>query len=146
MFGTLSSLDSLAAVRQSVADFGEDQAWASISAAMTAYNRQIDDMLGDLVERTTDTQRAYGTMDTKVMQEMDQWGSPDAQKVTAGVTVGFPLRRYGDALQWTRQFQTMQTVGQLAAEVDAIATADRRNMIRGVKVALFTSTNSSFVD
>jgi hypothetical protein len=145
-FGTLSSLDSLAAVRQSVADYGEDNAWASINAALAAYNRQIDGMTGDLMERTTDTQRAYGTMDTKVMQEMDQWGSPDAQKVTAGVTVGFPLRRYGDALQWTRQFQTMQTVGQLAAEIDAIATADRRNLIRAAKVALFTSTNASFVD
>lgn len=146
MFGTLSSLDSLAAVRQSVAQFGEDMAWASIGAALEAYNRQIDGMTADLMERTTDVQRAYGTMDTKNMQELDQWGSPDAQKVTAGVTVGFPLRRYGDALQWTRQFQVSQTVAQLAAEVDAIATADRRNIIRAAKVALFTSTNASFVD
>jgi hypothetical protein len=146
MFGTLSSLDSLAAIRQSVADFGEDNAWLSINAALAAYNRQIADMTADLMERTADVQRAYGTMDTKNMQELDQWGSPDAQKVTAGVTVGFPLRRYGDALQWTRQFQVTQTVAQLAAEVDAIATADRRNMIRAAKVALFTSTNASFVD
>lgn len=146
MFGTLSSLDALSAVRQSVADYGEDNAWASIDAALTAYNNQIADMTADLMERTTDVQRAYGTMDTKNMQEMDQWGSPDTQKVTAGVTVGFPLRRYGDALQWTRQFQINQTVAQLAAEVDAIATADRRNIIRATKVALFNSTNASFVD
>lgn len=145
-FGTLSSLDSLAAVRQSIADYGEDRAWASIEAALMAYNRQVAEMTGDLMERTTDVQRAYGTMDTKVMQEMDQWGSPDAQKVTAGVTVGFPLRRYGDALQWTRQAQMVMSVDQLAAEVDAIATADRRNIIRAAKVAIFNSANASFVD
>jgi hypothetical protein len=145
-FGTLSSLDSLAAVRQSVAEFGEDRAWASIEAALTAYNRQVADMTADLMERTSDVQRAYGTMDTKNMQEMDQWGSPDTQKVTAGVTVGFPLRRYGDALQWTRQAQMVMSVEQLAGEVNAIATADRRNIIRAAKVALFTSTNASFVD
>lgn len=145
-FGTLSSLDSLAAIRQSVAQFGEDNAWTSIDAALTAYNRQIDAMTADLMERTTDTQRAYGTMDVKVMEELDQWGSPDAQKVTAGVTVGFPLRRYGAALQWTRQAMTVMSVSQLAAEVDAIATADRRNIIRAAKVALFNSVSASFVD
>lgn len=146
MFGTLSSLDSLAAVRQSIAEYGEDRAWASIDAALAAYNRQVADMTSDLMERTSDVQRAYGTMDSKNMQELDQWGSPDTQKVTAGVTVGFPLRRYGDALQWTRQFQMVASVNQLAAEVDAIATADRRNLIRAAKVAIFTSTNASFVD
>jgi hypothetical protein len=145
-FGTLSSLDSLAAIRQSVAQYGEDQAWASINAALIAYNRQVAEMTSDLIERTTDVQRAYGTMDSKNMQEMDQWGSPDAQKITAGVTVGFPLRRYGDALQWTRQFQESQTVAQLAAEIDGIATADRRNIIRAAKVAIFNSANASFID
>src|SRR5581483_10767536 len=145
-FGTLSSLDSLAAIRQSVAEFGEDRAWASIEAALAAYNRQVADMTADLTERTSDVQRAYGTMDTKNMQELDQWGSPDTQKVTAGVTVGFPLRRYGDALQWTRQALNVMSVDQLAAEVNAIATADRRNIIRAAKVALFNSSNSNFVD
>lgn len=146
MFGTLSSLDTLSSIRQSVAEYGEDRAWESIGAALDAYNGQVAQMTGELMERTTDTQRAYGTMDAKSMQELDQWGSPDAQKVTAGVTVGFPLRRYGDALQWTRQFQEMQTVAQLAAEVDAIATADRRNVIRAAKQAIFNSVSSSFVD
>lgn len=146
MFGTLSSLDTLESVRQSVADYGDDRAWASIGAALDAYNAQVANMTATLMERTTDAQRAYGSMDTKNMQELDQWGSPDAQKITAGVTVGFPLRRYGDALQWTRQWQLTQTVGQLAAEIDGIASADRRNIIRAAKQAIFNSVSFSFVD
>jgi hypothetical protein len=145
-YGTLISLDSLAAIRQSVAEYGEDRAWDSIRVALDAQNRQIQDMESSLIERTTDVQRAYGTGDTKSMVEMDQWGLPDAQKITAGVTVGFPLRRYGNSLQWTRQFMMSNTVAQLAAEVDAILAADRQNIIRAAKVAIFTSTNASFVD
>ena len=145
-YGTLSTLDALAAIRQSVADYGEDRAWASIEAALSAHNAQVAEMRGDLVERTTDVQRAYGTTDSKRMDEMDQWGLPDAQKITAGVTVGFPLRRYGNSLQWTRQWMMSNTVSQLAAEVAAIMDADRLNFIRQVKRAIFTPTNASFVD
>jgi hypothetical protein len=145
-FGTLSTLDTLAAIRQSVVDFGEDRAWDSINAALAAHNAQMLDMLGTLVERTTDQRRAYGTADAKQMQELDQFGQGDAQKVTAGITVDFPLRRYGDSLQWTRQWMMSNTVAQLAAEVAAIMDADRLNFTRQVKRALLTSTNATFID
>lgn len=145
-FGTLSSLDALSAVRQSVAEYGEDRAWASIEVALAAHNRQVADMTGSLWEDTTDTQRAYGTGDSKSMVELDQWGLPDAQKIMAGVTVGFPLRRYGNTLQWTRQFILASDTAQLAAEVQAILDADRMNIIRAAKLALFTPTNATFVD
>src|SRR5689334_8799301 len=98
-FGTLSTLDTLLSIRQSVLEFGEDRAWESIAIALAAHNAQVDEMLGDLVEKTTDARRAYGSADAKTMQELDQYGQGDAQKVTAGVAVDFPLRRYGDTLQ-----------------------------------------------
>jgi len=145
-YGTLSTLDTLSSVRQTVVEFGEDNAWQSISAALAAHNAQRNEMRGDLVERTTDVRRAYGTTDAKVMDEMDQWGLPDAQKVTAGVTVDFPLRRYGNSLQWTFQVFRQMPVSQLAGEVSAIMDADRKNWIKQVKRAIFTSTNATFVD
>lgn len=145
-FGTLSTLDTLASIRQSVVEFGEDRAWDSIAAALAAHNAQVDDMLGTLVERTTDVRRAYGTTDAKTMQELDQWGQGDAQKITAGVAVDFPLRRYGDSLQWTRQWMMSNTVAQLAAEVAAIMDADRLNFQRAVKRAIYGPTNTTFVD
>lgn len=145
-FGTLSTLDTLAAIRQSVVEYGEDRAWDSISVALAAHNAQVNEMLGDLVERTTDVRRSYGAGDTKTMQEFDQWGQGDAQKVTAGVNVDFPLRRFGDSLQWTAQWMRSNTTAQLAAEVAAIMDADRRNFQTQVKRALFTPTNATFVD
>lgn len=145
-YGTLSTLDTLAASRQSVVQFGEDNAWNSIAAALAAHNAQVNDMLGTLVERTTDVRRAYGTTDAKTMDELDQWGRGDAQKVTAGISVDFPLRRYGSELQWTLQMMQQMPASQLAAEVAAIMDADRLNFTRQIKRALFTPTNATFVD
>lgn len=145
-YGTLSTLDTLATVQQSVVDYGENNAWEAIRAALAAHNEQRAEMRGDLVERTTDTRRAYGSLDTKTMDEMDQWGLPDAQKISVAVTVDFPLRRYGNSLQWTRQWMMSNTAAQLAGEVAAILDADRRNWIKQVKRAIFTPTNSTFID
>jgi hypothetical protein len=65
------------------------------------------------------------------MDEMDQWGQSDAQKISGrAVTVDFPLRRYGNSLQWTRQWMISNTVEQLAAEVSAIMDADRSNLLK----------------
>jgi len=145
-YGTLSTLDTLASVRQSVLDFGEDRAWEAISVALAAHNTQVGEMLANFVERTTDTRRSYGTGDTKTMDELDQFGLPDAQKISAALTVDFPLRRYGNSLQWTRQWMISNTAAQLAAEVAAIFDADRLALIREIKRAIFTATNTTFVD
>lgn len=145
-YGTLSTLDTLASIRQSVVAFGEDRAWTSIAAALEAHNAQIQEMMGTLVDRTTDTRRSYGTGDVKVMDEMDQWGQSDAQKISASVAVDFPLRRYGSSLQWTRQWMQSNTVAQLVAEVNAIMDSDRSNMLKQVKRAIYIPTNYTFVD
>jgi len=146
-FGTLSTLDTLAATQQSIAQYGEDNAWSEVDVAMQAHNRQLDVMMGALVERSTDRQRRYGTAASKTMQVADQFGRPQAQKITAGSTLAFPLRLYEDALQWTRKFiQAPGSAQQLAAEFDAILDADRRSVIYEIKRAIFTPTNTTFLD
>lgn len=141
-FGTLSTLDTLASTQQSIAAYGEDRAWEAIDVLFQAFNAQTMEMMGSLVEVTTDRQRRYGTVAAKQMQELDQWARPDAQKVTAGATVGFPLRLYGDTLQWTRKFmQQSGSAQQLAAEIRAILTSDVQNLQRLIKTAIFTATN-----
>jgi hypothetical protein len=146
-YGTLSTLDSLAATQQSIAAYDEDRAWDQISVALEAHNRHMAEMVASLVEVTTDRQRRYGSAASKTMQELDQFGQPQVQKVTAGVTVGFPLRLYGDALQWTRKFlQTPGSAAQIAAEITAMMDADRRNVIYQIKRALFNPINYTFDD
>lgn len=147
MYGTLSTLDTLAATQQSIAQYDEDRAWAEVEAAMIAHNRFMMDLVTPLVEITTDRQRRYGSAASKTMQVADQFGRPQAQKVTAGVTLGFPLRLYEDALQWTRKFiQAPGSAQQLAAEFDAILDADYRQVTYEIKRALTVPTNYTFND
>jgi len=80
------------------------------------------------------------------MDEIDEFGTPDAQKVAAGSNVGFPLRKYGGALQWTRTaFQNMMA-SEFAAQVTGMMDADKLVIIRQIKRAIFTPTNTAYVD
>lgn len=146
-YGTLSVVDTLAsASNTTVADYGEDRAFTEIEAALAAHNRITNDMLGDFVERSTDRQRRYGSADAMAMDELDEYGRADAQKLAAGATVGFPLRLYGIALQWTRKYFQTAMASELAAQTAGVMDADVKALQREVKRALFYPTNVTFTD
>lgn len=145
-FGTLSTLDTLAASQQTIAAYGEDRAWEGISAALAAHNAIVRDMEGELFEVSTDRQRRFGGMSATTMQELDQFGAADAQKTTAGVTVGFPLRLYGYTVQWDRKFMQTATVAELTAQFQAAQQADLAGIQSQIKRALLTPTNATFLD
>jgi hypothetical protein len=146
-YGTLAALDTLAsASNTTVADFGEDRAWQEIDAALAAHNRIEAELLGSFVERTSDRLRRYGSSDAMAMDELDEFGRADAQKLAAGATVGFPLRLYGIALQWTRKYFQNAMASELAAQTAGAMDADSKAIQREVKRALFNPTNVTFVD
>jgi hypothetical protein len=146
-FGTNTSFDTLAYARNTtVADFGEDRAFDAIEVAFEAHNQQVEDMLGDLAEPTTDQMRSYGGPDAMAMEELDEHGTPEAQKITAGVNVGFPCRFYGIGLQWTRLYFRGAMASELAAQARAVMDADVKLIARDLKRALFTATNYTFRD
>jgi len=148
-YGTLTTLDTLAALRAAsgnVAEIGEDVAFASIEAALAAHNQLLQESLTGFVDQTTDRLRRYGGPDTMQMEELDEFGTPSTQKIAAGATLGFPLKFFGGALQWTRLFFQNATGAELAAQVDAMMDADIKNMHKQLKLALFTPTNATFED
>lgn len=147
VYGTLSVLDTLAASSTTtIVQFGEDRAWDAVSVALEAHNRIMNEMIGDLAEPTADRLRRTGGDSTMTAQELDEYGVPAPQKISAGANVGFPLRRQGNALQWTRDWMMNRTPAELAAQVNAIMDADRRMIIRDIKRALFYATNYTFTD
>jgi hypothetical protein len=146
-FGTLTRFDTLAtAFNTTVANFGEDLAWQAIQDALDAHNQQLGESLRELVEDTTDRLRRYGGPDSMAMEELDEFGTPDAQKIAAGITVGFPLKFYGIGLQWTRLYFMNKMASELAAQVVATQDADVKAIHRELKKALFLSSNYTFVD
>jgi hypothetical protein len=146
-FGTLTRFDTLAtAFNTTVAIFGEDLAWQAIQEALDAHNQQLNESMGEFVESSTDRLRRYGGPDSMAMEEMDEFGTPDAQKIGAGVTCAFPLKFYGIALQWTRLFFLNAKASELAAQITASQDADIKAVQRELKKALFLSSNYTFID
>jgi len=146
-YGTLTTLDTLATLSNTtVADFGEDNVYNTIDSYLTAHNGIMDDMMGDLVERSTDRLRRYGGQSDMEMYEADEMGTPDAQKISVGDNVGFPLRLYDGALQWTRMYFKNAMVSEIAAQFNSMLTADVRNVQRQIKRALMYSANVTFTD
>lgn len=145
-YGTLSVLDTLAASQQTIADYGEDAAFEGIELARQAHNEILMETMGQFVEISTDRQRRYGGDADMQMDEVDEFGRGDAQKIEAGVTVGFPLRLFDLSVQWTRKYMQTHTVAELAAQFVAAQKAHIKALQRDMKRAIFTSTNSTFVD
>lgn len=144
--GTLHTLDTLASSQQTVVEYGEDNAFEAIDDALQAHNEIMEEMVSELADVTTDRQRRYGSVDEMEMEETDEYGTPDAQKVSAGATVGFPLRNYSIAVQWTRKYFQNATGEEFAKQFVAATTADIRRRQRELKRAIFTPTNYTFTD
>lgn len=146
-YGTLAALDTLASLSNTtVADFGEDRAFAEIDAALAAHNRIENELLSEFVEKTTDRLRRYGSSDAMNMDELDEFGRADAQKISAGATVGIPLRLYGLSVQWTRKYLQNATGEELAKQTVAAMDADSKVIQREIKRAIFNPTNATVLD
>lgn len=146
-YGTLGIADLLAVNSQSVAAFGEQTVFDAIDAYLVARNEQLNEMLANLADTTTDKQRRVGGVDSMgEFDELDEWGRADAEKVATYDTVGFPLRMYGKALQWNRKYFQNATPAEVAAQVTAMTTADTMTMQRLIKQAVFTPTNRTNID
>jgi hypothetical protein len=145
-FGTLGTLDTLASSQQTIAQYGEDRAFSDIQRSLEIDNRILMESMSPLVERTTDRQRRYGGTANMTMQEVDEFGRSDAQKVAAGVTVGFPLRLFDISVQWNRKFFQNATAAELAAQMTAAQASYRRKVLLEMKKALFNPMNYTFED
>jgi hypothetical protein len=144
-YGTLSVQDLLA-TQKTIAEIGVDQVYLAIQMALDAHNSLLREKVNFLCESTTDRQRRYGGPDQMTMDEIDEFGTPDAQKIAAGQTVGFPLRLYGIAVQWTRKYFENAGANEFAAEFVATQDADVKNMDKQIRRAIFNPTNTTFVD
>lgn len=147
-YGTLSVADLLATARigATVFEVGEDRTFQTVQSYMDAHNQIQMDMVADLVEPTTERIVGTGGVDSMQMDEMDEFGRADAQKISAGNTLGFPLRKYGGAIQWTRSYFQEVTLIEFIAQIDAMMTADKLNIEKQIKRAIFLSANYTFID
>lgn len=142
-YGTLSVLDDLSTVNETVAEFGEDVLAQRFATALAIHNEAFADMASDLVTVTDQYLLPAGGADTAIIDELDEWGAADASKPSAAGNLGLPLRIYGGALQWTRTWMETYSVARAASKLDAFAMADIQIFQRNIKRALFGATNTT---
>lgn len=147
-FRTLSLLDDLENQNQIVEDFGQEELGRRFNEALAVHNETVQEIVGDFAFVHDVPQLAYGVAETGVeMQEVDEFGSADASAASGAGNVGFPLRDYLTAVQWTRLYLQTHSVADLARQVDDRASADLRNMHRQFRRSLFNSVNNlTYVD
>jgi hypothetical protein len=146
-YGTLSVSDLLAATGQSIADYGEDKAFAAIAQGLAAHNALVRDMLTSLCDVTAERLGRFGTTGAGEMIEVDEFGAADTQKVVPGSNVGWPLRKVQYAIQWTRTYMLTHTPAELAGQFEAAKDADIRRIQRDIARAFFKPTNNlTYVD
>jgi hypothetical protein len=148
-YGTLTIPDLLASTTQSIAAAGpgyETAIWRAFEDAARDHNMVMDDVMSLFVEKTTERILGYGGVTNMVMDDIDELGTPHAQKVAPGENMGFPLRLTGLAHQWTRSYFEEATPADIAGQMLAAMAADYRRVTRDIKRAIFLPTNTSFVD
>lgn len=141
-YGTLQTFDTLAVTQQTVTEFGEDRAFAALEAYLNAHNALMREQLETLCEFSQDQLRRYGGVQDMTMDAADEYSRADAQKITAGVNIGFPLYMYQISLQWTRKYFQNALAKEFAAQIVGLTTAHRKRVQRDVRRALFTPTNN----
>lgn len=124
----------------------QDEVAAAFQADLDVHNRLVTDMMTGLAETTTDRQRLFGSTATGEMQEVDEYARATTQKVSGGQTLGFPLRLFQFAVDWTRKFIENQPVSELANQLRAAQTAHRQRLLRQIKRAFYLSANYTFRD
>lgn len=146
-FGTLSVTDLLATQRNTtVADIGEDTVYQAINASLMAGRDLLRQKYDAFVEMTTERLAAYGGPANGYMQDMDEFGRVDSQKVTAGANVGFPFIRVGDGVQWTYDYVQNADARELAANFTQIQARDVARYDLEIRKAIFNPTNYTFTD
>lgn len=142
-YGTLSTLDTLKSLRNTtVAQYGEDRAYAAVTNLLAAHNAIMGEMVTSLCDFTADQLNSYGGAANGTMTEADEFGSPDVQKISQGVDVGFPLRLFQYGIGWNRKYFQNRTVAEWAAQLEGAMIAHTLMVESQIKKAIFTPTNN----
>ena len=144
--GTHDISSLLATNDVSAAEYGLDRTQDILARDLDAHNAIVNDMMSELVERTTDRQRRYGVSTIGQMQEVDEYGPGSSQKNLPGSTVGFPLRKFVYPIGWTNDWFKMHTPADMAVAVIGAQKAHKLRIQLDIKRAIFGPANYTYVD
>lgn len=151
-FGTLMTFDALWQANQTILDLGEARVWEVLERQRQAHNRLLQNILSEFTQVVNDTYRGefqrdvFGADDVIYLDPIGELGHADAEKISMGDTVGFPVEAFSKSVQWTKRAFEMLTGREMAAQFDAVAKGHAIQMKRAILNSFFNPTNYSVVD
>lgn len=142
-----TTLASLRLVRgQTVLEYGEKEIFEYVDSAYRAANAEMNLLAGKWCSFTNQRARRFGGGGEVEVEELTSTGRSQGETFTGGSEVGFPLRKFGKALGWTRDALRVTEVAEFAKWNQGIITGDRKNVIRRMKRAIYSPFNYDFYD
>lgn len=145
--GTHDVASTLAVANQSVASFGIDRVAEALAAQRAAHNQIVrEDLIGSLVDLTTERLRVSGMAATGTMMEVDEYGKAPTQRQPTPTTVGIPLKQYQWPIGWTAKWMEIKSPADLALQQAGAFEAHLNVLQREIKKSFYLSANYTFVD
>lgn len=129
-----------------VLDVGVNEVFTAIALTVEEHNRILQELMGGLVQRTTDFQTIYRTMGSARLQPIDENGRALPIQTGAAYTVGWPIQRA--AVAWGQGYEAglRMTVQQANEQTRLMIDADSAWMRDHILAALFNNVSYTFVD
>lgn len=129
-----------------VADVNITTIDTALNDSLAEYNRQVNGMLGAMVEVTTERTRRVLQVDRRQLQPLDEWGNPLPTRPTGSYTVGFPIQGGGDARGTNRVSRALMRVEELNRDTTETFLADADWMRRHMLAALLDDQSWTYDD
>lgn len=118
----------------------------AVAASLEEYNRSVDALMGDMVQRTTDRTRKFLIPSSGDMQPIDEWGNPLPVKHAGSYDVGFPIQGAGTAWGDNRVSRELMTVEEANRNTIEAMKMDARWIRRHLMAAVLDNTTWTFGD
>jgi hypothetical protein len=118
----------------------------AIRESVAEHNRQVSEVLDELVERTTEPTVRYKVPGGGTLQPLDARGNPLPVKEQGVYDVGFPIQRGGTAWGDDIESRALMTVAEVDRQTLAALRRDANWMKRHILAALLDNTSWTYED
>ena len=110
------------------------------------WENQVNEVVAQFAETTTDRQRVLGASSKIEMDELDELGRPVTRKSQIGSTVGFRLNRFGSAVGYTDLWLKSHTPAEMVENQLKVQRGHQERIMKEIKKAIYVKDNETFVD
>lgn len=137
-------LQSLFAQRVSTLNMGVIN--DAVGQSLAEYNRQVDALLANVVQRTQLAQERFMLPGAGTLQPLDEWGNPLPVRAGAFVDLGFPIHQAGTAWGTNRVSRELMTVAEANDYTVLVQQQDADWIRRHILGTLLDNTSWIFTD